>query len=65
MYSDNRHRLRPDTRHAHRTGRRSPPHRHTGPVLEAFKFAPGVEHRIFVGSFWIGIIFIGLVGMNL
>jgi polyferredoxin/formate hydrogenlyase subunit 6/NADH:ubiquinone oxidoreductase subunit I len=31
----------------------------------AFKFAPGVEHRVFVGSFWIGIILIGLVGMNL
>ena len=29
------------------------------------KFAPGVPRRIFVGSFWIGLIFVGLAAANL
>jgi polyferredoxin len=33
--------------------------------LDNLKFAPGVASRVFVGSFWIGLILIGLVGMNL
>jgi len=33
--------------------------------LDALKFSPGVEHRIFVGSFWIGVIFLFFVVMNL
>jgi polyferredoxin/formate hydrogenlyase subunit 6/NADH:ubiquinone oxidoreductase subunit I len=33
--------------------------------LDSLKFAPGVEHRIFVGSFWIGVIFLFFVVMNL
>ena len=33
--------------------------------LDALKFAPGVESRIFVGSFWIGVIFLFFVLMNL
>jgi ferredoxin len=33
--------------------------------LDALKFSPGVEHRIFVGSFWIGVIFLFFVLMNL
>ena len=33
--------------------------------LDTLKFAPGVEHRIFVGSFWIGVIFLFFVVMNL
>ncbi len=33
--------------------------------LDALKFAPGAESRIFVGSFWIGVIFLGFVLMNL
>ncbi|MBT8428604.1 MAG: 4Fe-4S dicluster domain-containing protein [Gammaproteobacteria bacterium] len=33
--------------------------------LDTLKFAPGVEHRIFVGSFWIGVIFMFFVVMNL
>lgn len=32
---------------------------------DALKFAPGVERRVFVGSFWIGTILTVLVGMNL
>ncbi len=34
-------------------------------LLNAVKFSPGVEDRIFVGSFWIGVIFLFLVLMNL
>jgi len=33
--------------------------------LDNLKFAPGVERRIFVGSFWIGLMIIGLVGLNI
>ena len=33
-------------------------------LLDHFKFAPGVESRVFVGSFWIGMLLIALVGMN-
>lgn len=33
--------------------------------LDLLKFAPGVENRIFVGSFWIGVIFLFFVLMNL
>jgi polyferredoxin len=33
--------------------------------LDSVKFAPGVEDRIFVGSFWIGVIFLFFVLMNL
>ena len=33
--------------------------------LDSLKFAPGVEERIFVGSFWVGVMIVGLVGMNL
>ena len=33
--------------------------------LDSLKFAPGVESRIFVGSFWIGVIFLFFVLMNL
>jgi ferredoxin len=33
--------------------------------LDSLKFAPGVESRIFVGSFWIGAIFLFFVLMNL
>ncbi len=36
-----------------------------GVVLDAVKFAPGVNPRIFVGSFWIGAFLTALVGMNL
>ncbi len=36
-----------------------------GTFLDTLKFAPGVEHRIFVGSFWIGVIFLFFVLMNL
>ena len=36
-----------------------------GFFLDTLKFAPGVEHRIFVGSFWIGVIFLFFVLMNL
>ena len=36
-----------------------------GSFLDTLKFAPGVEHRIFVGSFWIGVIFLFFVLMNL
>jgi polyferredoxin len=34
-------------------------------LLETLKFAPGVERRVFVGSFWIGLVLVGFVGMNL
>ncbi|MFP4501805.1 MAG: 4Fe-4S dicluster domain-containing protein [Candidatus Hydrogenedentota bacterium] len=33
--------------------------------LDNLKFAPGVDDRIFVGSFWIGVMIFGLVAMNL
>jgi len=33
--------------------------------LDSLKFAPGVESRIFVGSFWIGVIFLFFVLINL
>ena len=36
-----------------------------GAFLDTLKFAPGVEHRIFVGSFWIGVIFLFFVLMNI
>ena len=32
--------------------------------LDDMKFAPGVDSRVFVGSFWIGIMILALVGMN-
>ena len=32
--------------------------------LDNLKFAPGVEARIFVGSFWVGLIMVALVGAN-
>jgi len=34
-------------------------------LLEPLQFAPGVGHRVFVGSFWIGLFLASLVGMNL
>ena len=34
-------------------------------AVDALKFAPGVERRVFVGSFWIGVFLSVLVGMNL
>jgi polyferredoxin len=34
-------------------------------LLDSLKLAPGVESRIFVGSFWIGVIFLSFVLMNL
>ncbi len=34
-------------------------------LLDTLKFRPGVERRVFVGSFWIGAMLFGLVGMNL
>ena len=34
-------------------------------MLDALKFAPGVQRRIFVGSFWIGAIFLFFVLINL
>lgn len=33
--------------------------------LSSLKFAPGVESRVFLGSFWIGLMIIGLVGANI
>lgn len=33
-------------------------------VLDDIKFAPGVESRVFLGSFWIGLMILALVGMN-
>ena len=34
-------------------------------LLDDLKFRPGVETRIFLGSFWIGMMIVTLVGMNL
>ncbi len=34
-------------------------------LLDTLMFAPGVEHRIFVGSFWTGVVFLFFVAMNL
>lgn len=33
--------------------------------IDNLKFAPGVESRVFVGSFWIGLMMVGLVGANI
>jgi polyferredoxin len=33
-------------------------------LFDSLKFRPGVERRVFVGSFWIGLFLFGLVGMN-
>lgn len=33
--------------------------------IDNLKFAPGVTRRVFVGSFWIGLMITGLVGMNI
>jgi polyferredoxin len=33
-------------------------------VIDSLKFAPGVESRIFVGSFWVGLIFFTFVALN-
>ncbi len=33
--------------------------------LDKLKFAPGVAHRIFVGSFWIGVLFFALAAANI
>lgn len=33
--------------------------------LDSLKFAPGVERRVFVGSFWIGAMIVALVSANL
>ncbi|MDZ4859155.1 MAG: 4Fe-4S dicluster domain-containing protein [Candidatus Hydrogenedentes bacterium] len=33
--------------------------------LDNMKFKPGVNSRVFVGSFWIGLVIVGLVGMNI
>ncbi|MCH9675141.1 MAG: 4Fe-4S dicluster domain-containing protein [Gammaproteobacteria bacterium] len=33
--------------------------------LDFLRFAPGAENRIFVGSFWVGVIFLFFVAMNL
>ena len=33
-------------------------------VLDDIKFAPGVESRVFLGSFWIGLMILALVGIN-
>ncbi|MFP6581686.1 MAG: 4Fe-4S dicluster domain-containing protein [Candidatus Hydrogenedentota bacterium] len=33
-------------------------------ALDDLKFAPGVESRVFLGSFWVGLMMLGLVGMN-
>ena len=35
-----------------------------GVWLDSLKFAPGAERRVFVGSFWIGVVLFGLVAMN-
>jgi polyferredoxin len=37
----------------------------TASVVDAVKFSPGVEPRVFVGSLWIGLFLVTLVGMNL
>ena len=34
-------------------------------LLDKLKFAPGVESRIFVGSFWIGVIFLAFAAANI
>jgi polyferredoxin/formate hydrogenlyase subunit 6/NADH:ubiquinone oxidoreductase subunit I len=34
-------------------------------LVDALKFAPGVESRIFVGSFWIALIFLVFLALNL
>ena len=34
-------------------------------VTDALKFAPGSDHRIFVGSFWVAVTFLFFVAMNL
>jgi polyferredoxin len=34
-------------------------------VVDQVKFSPGVEPRVFVGSLWIGLFLVALVGMNL
>jgi len=34
-------------------------------VFDDLKFAPGVEARVFVGSFWIGLFIVALVGANI
>ncbi len=33
--------------------------------LDNLKFAPGVESRVFLGSFWIGLMIVALVGANI
>jgi polyferredoxin len=33
--------------------------------LDNLKFKPGVTSRVFVGSFWIGVVIVALVGMNI
>lgn len=35
------------------------------PFVDALKFAPGVERRVFVGSFWVGLLFFVFVALNL
>jgi polyferredoxin len=34
------------------------------PMLDNLKFGPGVANRVFVGSFWIGLLFLLLLAMN-
>ncbi len=34
-------------------------------LIDSLKFAPGVESRIFVGAFWIGLLFIVFAALNL
>ena len=34
-------------------------------ALDNLKFAPGVERRVFIGSFWIGLMMMALVGANI
>ncbi len=34
-------------------------------ALDSLKFAPGAPARIFVGSFWVGLLFLGLAAANL
>jgi len=33
--------------------------------VDQLKFAPGVERRVFVGSFWVGLLFFAFVALNL
>lgn len=33
-------------------------------LIDGLKFAPGTTQRVFVGSFWIGLVLFGLVAMN-